>query len=183
MALIDRTYAEVLADAWPGAEWSLRGDELDTLVWSGPGEAPSRGDIEAAADAAWLLRAKARAAAEIDAQAEAERLAMITPGSGQAMVYLEKQREARAFQADPAPAEGVYPLLAASVGVDTVPGTGRAVQTMEAAAAVILAIAANWAQAAAGIEGRRLRAKRAAEVAVDIKSVEAAMAAEGWRVP
>lgn len=183
MALIAGTWAEVLAETWPGAQWSIRGDDLDTLVWGGPGDTPSRQQIEDAAAAAHLALAIRRAQAEIDGQAEHERLVLITPGSGQAMVYLEKQREARAFQADPAPDEAAYPLLAASVGVDVVPGTGEPVGTMEAAAAVILAIAGEWAQAAASIEGRRRRAKRAAAGAADVASVEAAMTAEGWQVP
>jgi hypothetical protein len=184
MALIAGTWAEVLAETWPGAHWSIRGDDLDTLVWLGPGPVPSRQEIEDAAAAAHLALAVRRAQAAIDGQAEHERLALITPGSGQAMVYLEKQREARtALAADGDPAEGDYPLLAAAIGVDTDPRTGGTVETLVQTAEVILLIAGQWAQAAAGIEGRRLRAKRAAAAAGDIAAVAAALTAEGWQVP
>ena len=187
MPLVSQTWPEVLATAWPGAGWSLRGNDLSTLVWEGPGDAPSVDEVEAAGPAAWLSLARQRAAEGIDRQAEAERLVYITGGAGQAMVYLEKQREARSAAEIVAgggePSTLAYPLLAAAVGVDIDPRTAGAVTTVAQAAEVILLIAAAWAVTAADIEGRRLRAKRLVSEAETIAAVEAAMVGEGWTVP
>lgn len=178
MPLIERHYATVLLRGWPGAEWSLRGNDIENgLEWYGPGDQPSAADIIAAAEDAWLAEARAVAKAEIDRQAEVAREAYITAGSGQAMVYLEKQREARAYMDD---MQGDYPLLAAMVDIDINPASGFPVATIGEGAQVVLALAAAWKTAAIGIEKRRLRAKRAVDGAESVEDVEAAMTAEGW---
>jgi hydroxyacyl-ACP dehydratase HTD2-like protein with hotdog domain len=40
-----------IAHAYPSAEWSLSGNDYDTLVWHGPGVKPTLVDLEAAWDA------------------------------------------------------------------------------------------------------------------------------------
>ncbi len=37
-----------IAHAYPSAEWSLSGNDYDTLIWHGPGEKPTLADIQAA---------------------------------------------------------------------------------------------------------------------------------------
>lgn len=39
-----------IAHAYPSAEWSLSGNDYDTLIWHGPGEKPTLADIQAAWD-------------------------------------------------------------------------------------------------------------------------------------
>jgi hypothetical protein len=36
--------------AYPSAEWSLSGNDYDTLIWHGPGEKPTLADIQSAWD-------------------------------------------------------------------------------------------------------------------------------------
>lgn len=184
MSLVERRYGIVLLRAWPGAEWSLRGDDIDNgLEWIGPGARPAADEIRAAAEGVWLAEAKAVGKAEVDRQAEVEREAYITPGSGQAMVYLEKQAEARAFAEDLDPQSGDYPLLEAMIDIDAHPVTGRPVSSLSEAAAVVTILSVAWKSVAVEIEKRRLRAKRAVDAAASIEEVEAAVAAEGWQVP
>ena len=40
-----------IAYAYPSAEWSLSGNDYDTLIWHGPGEKPTLSDIQAAWEA------------------------------------------------------------------------------------------------------------------------------------
>lgn len=39
-----------IAYAYPSAEWSLSGNDYDTLIWHGPGEKPTLADIQSAWD-------------------------------------------------------------------------------------------------------------------------------------
>lgn len=68
MPLVDYTWAEVLAAEWPGAEWSLRGDDLDTLEWVGD-DRPSKAEIANRAASGWLKTAKRVAFEALEAQA------------------------------------------------------------------------------------------------------------------
>lgn len=90
--------------------------------------------------------------ARIDAAAEAARMGFVTPGSGQAMVYLAKEAEAERYLADPAPDPARYRLLAAEVGI-TAPD-------LPGVAAAVSGLAAGWREAAAAIEAIRLSAKQ-----------------------
>ena len=38
---------KVLVHGWPGAEWSLDGDELAGLDWKGPGPKPTQAEVNA----------------------------------------------------------------------------------------------------------------------------------------
>ena len=182
--LTERRYATVLERGWPGASWSLRGEDIENgLTWGGPGDRPSVAEITAIAETLWLAEAKDTARETIDRMAEREREAYITPGSGQAMVYLEKQAEARAFAEDLDPQSGDYPLLEAMIDIDAHPVTGRPVSSLSEAAAVVTILSVAWKAAAVDIEKRRIRAKRAVEVANTVDEVEAAMIDQGWMVP
>lgn len=120
-----------------------------------------------------LAGLKIRLSAEIDAHAERERLKYITPGSGQAAVYLAKAEEAAAFiAAGSDQSEADFLLLAAEVGVTA--------DTLEGVARTILAQKAAWMALAAGIERARLQAKAAVAAAGDSKEAQAAHDAVAW---
>lgn len=125
-----------------------------------------------------LEELKAGARRLIDRTAEHRRLIHITPGSGQALVYLEKRREAEAALAALANAGGQpidpaqFPLLAAELGI-TASG-------LEAVAEAVLAAAKSWTQAAASIEGTRLKAKRDVDAAKGAAEIDAVLATIVW---
>ena len=87
----------------------------------------------------------------IDAMAERARLAFVTPGSGQAMVYVEKLSEARRYVSDEKPAADDYPLLQAESDVSGTP--------LADIARTIIEKQARWIRGAARIERVRLKAK------------------------
>lgn len=150
------------------------GDEtvsLTAFVWAEDNAvpAPTEAEIEAAAPAAWLAAARRVGKNIVDRRAEGERLRHITPGDGQALVYVEKLSEARTVAAlggKPRPED--YPLLAAE-GDD-----------IAAIASAVLFQADAWKAIAADIERRRLGAKRDIAAAADVDAVEAVLAAGGW---
>lgn len=128
------------------------------------------------------LQARGDAAMDaIDQAAEEARKAFITAGSGQAMVYQVKEKEAEAAQAViDAGGELVtadYPHLAAEVGVTA--------GDLAGVAATVLAKAAAWRQVSAAIEGQRLAAKAAVAAAVAADDPEAVEAAKviAWPTP
>jgi len=112
-----------------------------------------------------LADAKARACAAIDSAAEAARDRYITPGAGQAMTYLRKEAQARAFAA--AGYAGTVPALvqakAAASGL-----------TARQAADLIVATADAWEAKAAQIEQAREAGKGAVSAAVDTAAVTSA---------
>ena len=104
----------------------------------------------------------------VDAAAEQTRLRYITPGTGQAMVYLAKEEEARAVLAlQGPPVAGQYPLLEADVGIG-------AADSVVAAAQTVATLAAQWRMIAAAIETTRLGAKAAITKAKDEAGARAA---------
>lgn len=120
-----------------------------------------------------LEEIRAEALARIDAEAERERGRYITPGSGQAMVYLAKENQARACLDAQEPDPQDYPLLACTVGIERHPQTGAVAQDVTEVAQIVLAVALEWAQVAAAIEAVRLSTKAAAEAAEDAGTVSA----------
>ncbi|WP_444452578.1 hypothetical protein ACTTAI_16380 [Rhodobacter capsulatus] len=117
--------------------------------------------------AAELAAAQVTAVAAVNAAAEAARSRFVTPGSGQAMVYLEKQAEARAWLAAGEPDDLTgYPHLAAEVGI-TAP-------TAYQLATIWLALAGIWLTASARIEPIRLSASAVIETAQTISDITAA---------
>lgn len=88
----------------------------------------------------------------VDAQAEAERLKYITPGTGQAMTYQQKVAEAQAYKSATNPKPADYPILASEVGI-TAP-------TLSEVADTVLDAYRQWQQIGVMIEAVRLGAKR-----------------------
>lgn len=115
-----------------------------------------------------LASVRAKASRSIDVHAEAARLRYITPGSGQAMTYLEKRSEAQAYKDAGYPSASLldYPMVKAEKD-----GTGV---TGRAAADLILAKAAEWVVLAAAIDKERRSAKFAVEAATDVATIEPA---------
>lgn len=126
--------------------------------------------VQSAAEA--LTLAKDLLKADIDQQAEAQRTKLITPGSGQAMVYQEKAAEADQFAADPAPTNDKYPLLAATIGIDGA--------TLADVAASVTSTRSLWKARAAQIENIRLSTKAAIDAAADVAGAQAAADAVNW---
>lgn len=116
--------------------------------------------------AAPLPDIKAALKAQVDAAAERERARYITPGAGQAMTYQAKADEARRLAGDPSPGPADYPLLSAEVGI-TAPD-------LASVGAVVLAAYQAWQMIGAAIEGARLGAKQAIELAEDEATARAA---------
>lgn len=115
---------------------------------------------------------KARWTRAVDTSAEAARQKYVTPGAGQAAVYLRKEAEARRFLAldaevqqaqEPGPS---WPYLSAELHVTA--------DTLEGVAFTIVALAGAWDQAAAAIEALRLSAKAAISAASDEAEARAA---------
>ena len=114
--------------------------------------------------------------AAIDSGAEASRQSFLTPGAGQALVYLQKAQEAAAFLVK-------YPTaLVAPAGTDTVnwpfmsAEVGILGATMFAVATLIHSRAAAWVAIAAAIERKRMAAKLAVAAAPSAASIASAQA-------
>lgn len=122
-------------------------------------------------DGGFLDRVKRDTKADIDEAAERARLKYITPGAGQAMTYAEKAAQARQCLAAADPQEADYPLLAAEIGITAA--------SLVDVAAVVVAAHSAWIEIGAAIEGIRLQAKAAVDVAEDAAAVHAA-ADVGW---
>lgn len=104
----------------------------------------------------------------VDAAAEGARLRYITPGTGQAMVYLAKEDEAKSVLAlQGPPVAGQYPLLEADVGIGAAASVVVAAQT-------VATLAAQWRMVAAAIETIRLGSKAAITAAEDEAAARAA---------
>lgn len=102
----------------------------------------------------------------VDREAERYRRNFITPGSGQVMAYQQKLTEARAAVADPPALESYIPHIVAEAAVDGV--------TIIAKAAEIIATFEQWQSVSAGIEAKRLGAKKAVAEASTPEAIAAA---------
>lgn len=116
-----------------------------------------------------LAEVRRTAIAEVNDIAGQARRAMITWIPGQEMLYLAKEAEARAWQADPAPVLADYPLISAEIGITAA--------TAGDLAALWLTMGAQWRAAAAQIETARLGTVKAIEDAADKVTIDAALAA------
>lgn len=101
--------------------------------------------------------------AQVDDAAEATRQLFITGGSGQAMTYLRKETEARAYVANNTVATPFLTAEAAATGV-----------TVAALAATVVAQANAWEVIGPKIEAARLGAKKAVKAATNIAEMHAA---------
>jgi hypothetical protein len=141
-----------------------------------PGETVVPGDVlpplESLHDPAFALAdAKRKASAAIDQAAEAARLRYLTAGAGQALTYLEKERDARAYAAAGYPSTQLASYLFVDAERRATGQTGRQ------AADAIIATADAWRAKAAAIDHERRKGKLAVEAAADAAAVEAARAA------
>lgn len=126
----------------------------------------------------------AAALSDIDASAEAARARWITQGSGQALAYEAKRREAEAWAADGAPDPATYPWAAARAA--RLNGVTVAAVTVAQAQAVIdewTAMAAAWEAAGIAIEAIREQAKEDIALAPDTAAIDAIIAGLAWPAP
>lgn len=113
-----------------------------------------------------LAAAQIAARANVDDVIDRVRRRFVTPIAGQEMIYQDKEREARAWQATPQPQLADFPFIAAAVGIRAADG--------DAVAALFLARAAQLRRVAASLEPIRERALEAISGAVDAAAVSAA---------
>jgi hypothetical protein len=99
----------------------------------------------------------------LDEQAETFRLRFITGGAGQAVTYLRKEAEARAWLADNGAATPMLSAEAAAIGV-----------TVAALADEVVANADQWVAIGSAIEAARRSAKVAMNAAAHIAELVAA---------
>lgn len=117
----------------------------------------------------------------VDARAEALRQALLSPGSGQAMEYQEVHRQALAALDAPAAATApAYPMLAATIGIDTDPETGALATDVLGVARAAVAAYDGWVEAGAAIRAVRLGAKAEIRAATTLEAAEAAYLAVQW---
>lgn len=100
---------------------------------------------------------------QIDAEAECVRMQFITPGSGQAMSYQEKTREAQRYL--DSNGEGEYPLLSKEVGITS--------GTLEGVAMLVLTMHNEWLDVGGKIVRARLLAKKQVDEASTVGDVRA----------
>lgn len=97
-------YAVVLTANYPGAEWTLDGDDYDGLTWLSDTPKPTK----KALDDAWAAVQQAQAQAAVDAQRHAAYTAESDPlffqwqrGAGTEQAWLDKIAEIQARFPDP----------------------------------------------------------------------------------
>jgi len=110
-----------------------------------------------------LAEFKEQMKAKVDAEAEAFRHRFITPGSGQAMVYLRKEQEALDWLDDN---NAAAPHIAAEAQA-----TGRTMQQM---AELVVQTAAQWREISPAIEALRQQHKTMIDAATSIPEAQAA---------
>lgn len=113
--------------------------------------------------------------ARVDAQAEAARTLFLTPGSGQAMTYQEKEREADAILQDASPDPDNYPMLTAMIGFDG--------DTLEEVAETIRARRSEWLVIGAEIERIRTDAKHRIKEATTHEEIDTVLTGLTWPSP
>lgn len=119
-------------------------------------------ELAATVSAQQLAWSKAAAKRRLDGLAERVRLAFVTPGDGQALVYREKAAEARAHAGNQSL---IGPLLQAEAD--------RSGRTVLDVAVEWNAKATAWSAAAAEVETIRLDAKDAIDAAADQAAIDA----------
>ncbi len=132
-------------------------------------------------DAVVLAAAQGALCVAVDAQAEKLRIVVLTPGAGQAMEYGELKAEAQAALAATAAATpALYPMLAASVGIDIDPSTNAVATDVLGVARAVMVQSAAWTALGAAIRKARVTGKAAIAAASDLASAKAAFAAITW---
>ena len=119
----------------------------------------------------------------VDETAETLRLKLMTAGTGQVMEYQEAQAEAAAALSAPGNATAVlYPMLAASIGIDIDPSTKAVATDVLGVARAVNATHDAWVAAGAAIRKARLAGKAAIDAATTVAAAAAAYAAIVWPV-
>ncbi|ACL55617.1 hypothetical protein [Methylobacterium nodulans] len=119
--------------------------------------------------------------AGIDADAEALRARLASPGAGQAMEYQEAAAQAAAALTAPGSATAdAYPMLAATVGIDIDPETGAPAVDVLGVARAVAAASARWLTAGAAIRKARLTGKAAVAAAATPEAAQAARVEIIW---
>jgi len=121
-----------------------------------------------------LTPLRAAAMSKVDAEAETVRGRYVTLGAGQAMTYIEKERQAQEVSANP----DINPVLVGLVAIDA----DRYGTSLLEAAAVILTMAQNWRVVAPRIEDLRMTAKDRIAAATTPAEIDAAAAID-WNIP
>ncbi len=128
-----------------------------------------------------LIAAKAALSARVDADAEALRLKVLTAGAGQAIEYQEAAAQAFAALTDPATASAAkYPMLAASIGIDTDPQTKAPAADVLGVARSVVAAYSGWVALGSEIRRVRLSSKAVIAGAASIEDAQAAFDAIAW---
>jgi hypothetical protein len=182
--LVEQTVNVVGAVVRPRHLGSIPPELPHTLVPDGYTLGPPGGEVgdrwDGAAYHPPLERLKAKLSRQVDADAERERARHVTPGSGQVMTYTEKAAQANAVldlgaEADTlTPEEQIaqFPLLAASVGIETA--------TLREAAELVVARQEAWASLGGAIERARLAGKAAIALAQTESAARQAYEAVTW---
>jgi hypothetical protein len=127
-----------------------------------------------------LAQAKQEGKRRIDAQAERVRNSALTPGAGQAMVYLQKEKEAERFGTDANPLPENYPYAVAEVGITPHPQTGQVAETWQEVIAIFAFTAGMWNQGGPAVEQARRSAKYAIDQAQSEAEIEAVIEGVVW---
>lgn len=122
---------------------------------------------------------------KVDTLAEEVRLRFLTPGTGQAMEYAEVQAQAEAALSAKATTvkPEAYPMLAASIGLDVDPDTGRLAEDVLGVARGIRAARASWLDVGSQIRRVRQQAKADIEAATSREAIEMIVSAIVWPAP
>lgn len=167
-----------LTAALPDADRAAMSEQLskaeDAFVAQAPSEWPETPQHLVAYIAGWDPEAPAvdisvlrsDAVAKIDREAEVYRLRFITNGSGQVMAYQQKLAEAQAKIADDSISDTAIPHIVAEAAVDGV--------TLAAKAEQIVMTFEGWQVISAGIERKRMGAKKAVAEAGTAEAITAA---------
>ncbi len=132
-------------------------------------------------EAAILSAAQAALSARVDTKAERIRSQVVGSYSGQAMEYQEALVQATAALASPNSATtALYPMLAASIGIDVDPLTGALATDVLGVARAVTAASAAWLAIGAAIRKARLAGKAAIAATTTPEAAAAAHDAITW---
>lgn len=139
-----------------GGTWPAIPEGVQSYVdtWSPP---PAEVDLEAL---------RVGAVAKVDRDAETYRMQFITPGFGQVMAYQQKLKEAEAKLANGSIANDKIPHIVAEAEADGMTTAEKAQQIVDTFA--------GWQQISAGVEAKRMAAKKAIALADTAETITAA---------
>ncbi len=160
----------IVYDASSGAEWFRGSGPQGTMAIQEPAEGGAIIEVPSAAIsgvATDLQKIRLFYAARIDAEAEGMRALFITPGSGQALTYIRKEAEARAYVADNGASTPLLTAEASATGV-----------TVADLAATVIASADQWTAIGAQIEALRIGAKQGLSQAANLLEIAQAAAVD-----